>query len=402
MLERAERIQMNTPTSISQRLIPILDTFSAKFHGAFPDEHRIASPLGAWCLLAFIAANDKKAHPDVVKNLGCSADEASEILVALLKEKPDVVALAVQSWIAPSIAGIPSFVQWAKDVADISVTEKTIPTEDELHSWVEKESLGLISKFPVKIVPEEFMALFATVIATDIKWNKPLQVTPSKVMQKAWDASLFLADSEFHNSYIHKDSQLGYFGVHCGTTAEKDLNVYSVIALDESVTEEQTMAVARGIAAGSYNPVAISELEVGESTNGILSVQDHKSSSSEDTFISYLPAWKSSNTFDLIEDVDFGFGHSVARFADHGEESVFTVKQVSVAEYNSVGFKAAALTYGLMARCAAMTSYDVRRVQLKYLRPYAVVASVNSSSRVWSHIPVFDGWITEAVEAEKP
>lgn len=394
---------MNTPNSISARLIPILDVFSAKFHEKFPEKHRVASPLGAWCLLAFIAANDENPRKEVTDNLGCSTQEAKSILLALLKEKPDVVSLAVNSWLNPSIAGTGTFSTWANDVTDIAVPAVRIPEPKELNEWVDEKSLGLITEFPVTINPDEFYALFATVVATDISWKAPFKVIEAQEMAEAWSVKNILLENDVNNSYIHHDPMYGTFGVHCGTTAENDLNVYSVIAFDENLSEAATMAVARSIAAGSYRKVAVAELPVGDSHNGSLTVTENpKSFTPDDTVQSYIPAWKTSNKFDLKES-GLGFMESISRFSDTGGDVDFKVQQVAVAEYNALGFKAAALTFGIMARSAMpMYEYKNRNVVIRFNRPFAVVATVNTSDSTWSRVPVFDGWVMEAVEAEKP
>lgn len=393
---------MNTPTRISQRLIPILDVFSEKFHKAFPEEHRIASPLGAWCLLAFVAANDANAKPEVIKNLGCSPAEAKTILTALLKEKPAVVSLAVNSWLAPGAAGGEGFVKWSESVKDLHTANVGIPQKEELNDWVSTESLGLIEDFPVSIDPDNFIALFATVIATDIKWDVPLDVITHKSMETAWGIEKCLIDRKENVAHIHRDSMHGDFAVHCGTTGEKDLNVYSVIALSDNVSEADTMAVARSIATGHFKSVALSELPLGESENGTLAIRELKyADKTDDVFTTVLPAWKSSNTFDLLP-VDLGFGQSVERFVGSARNIDIDVKQVTVAEYNAVGFKAAALTYMMVSRSAAMpTGVKALNAIITFNRPYAVVATVNTNNPAWNSVPVFDGWITEAVEAVK-
>lgn len=394
---------MNTPNSISARLIPILDVFAANFHQEFSQEHRVASPLGAWCLLAFIAANDENPRKEVIDNLGCSTQEAKEILLTLLKDKPEVVSLAVNSWLNPSIAGSSTFSQWVQDVTDIAKPSIRIPDSKELNEWVDKKSLGLITEFPVTINPDDFLALFATVVATDISWKAPFKVISVEEMTEAWSVKNILLENDANNSYVHDDPTYGKFGVHCGTTAENDLNVYSVIAFDENVSEETTMAIARSIAGGWYRKVVNTDLPVGDSYNGTLTVTENpKSFTPDDTVQSYLPAWKTSNKFDL-KDSGLGFEESISRFSETGGDVDFKVQQVAVAEYNALGFKAAALTFGIMARSAMpMYQYENRNVVIRFNRPFAVIATVNTSDPVWNRVPVFDGWITEAVEAEVP
>lgn len=379
----------------------ILDKFSAQFHQNFAGEHRVGSPLGAWCLLAFVAADTKNPASAVLKNLGCTPSEAKHILLTLLKEKPDVVALAVNSWINPEAAALKSFTDWIADVKEFNATTVTIPGEEELNSWVDKESLGLINSFPVNINPEDFLGLFATVIATDIKWDAPFDVETHHELNDIWKVENFLYDNRTGNTFLHKDKDLGLFAVHKASTGAKDLSVYSVIAVDESVSEADTMAVARKIATGGESKVKLDTLELGVHGDGALELIATKSSDLKkpsEQHESWLPAWKTSNKYGL-NDAGLGFVESCERFNDVEQKTVFT--QVALAEYNATGFKAAALTFGIVMRSASIKPYkDITLAVVKFNRPYAVVATAYNETGIWDNIPVFDGWITEAVEAE--
>jgi len=400
---------MTTEPSVSERIIPILDAFSAKFHENFSGEHRLASPLGAWCLLAFIAAKDKNPSPAVTENLGCSTKEAKKLLRALLKEKPADVSFAVNSWLNPSVAGSPSLISWLKDVNKIATPDISIPTQKELNSWANENSDGAIPEFPVEIDPELFLALFTNVVSTEITWSVPLKADKNEAMAKAWGVPLFLIDDVTNNSYIHHDAVYGNFGVHCGSSKESDLTVYSVIALDEAVSETDTMAVARSIASGNTNPVALADLPLGKTSNGVLSVKEVASrwAGEDDSIKTYLPAWKSSNEFNLL-DTDLGFKEAMARFNDFANEVNIKVEdldvkvaQVTTAEYGALGFKAAALAYGWSAmRSASFGEVKSHKVEIQFNRPYAVVTSSCVYGKKWKGVPVFDGWITEANSIE--
>ena len=388
---------MNTPVNVSQRLTPILDAFSNQFHKAPAGTHRVGSPLGAWCLLAFIAADEKNPAPEVLENLGCSTTEAKNILLRLLKEKPDAVALAVNSWLNPEVAGLQSFADWMSDVKEFNGTNIAIPAQAELDHWVDKESLGLISEFPVEIDPKIFLGLFATVIATDIKWKAPFRLLDDGEIGGAWNVKKVLHDESAYTTFIHNDETHGLFAVHEAKSTGDGLSVFSVIALDESVSEADTMTVARAVATGQTVKVDLRSLELGEHGSA-LEIQTKTSTNSNYQYSTRLPAWKTANEYDLTE-AGLGFVESCERFNDIEHKAVFA--QVAMAEYNAVGFKAAALTFGMVMRTAAVAkSYEVRKAIVKFNHPYAVVAVTGNGTGVWDAIPVFDGWITEAVEAE--
>lgn len=393
---------MTTELSTSERIIPILDAFSAKFHQHFSGEHRLASPLGAWCLLAFIAAKDKNPSPVVTENLGCSTKEATKLLRDLLKAKPADVSFAVNSWLNPSIASSPSLAAWSDDIKKIATPDISIPTPKELGEWAHKATDGVIKEFPLAIDPELFLALFTNVVSTEITWSKQLKAQRNEAMEAAWGVGVFLVDDVKYNSSFYQDDKHGTFGVHCGSSETSDMKVYSVIALDEGVSEADTMAVARRIASGRGNEIELTELPLGETSKGALSV----SVSVDDAIKTYLPAWKSSNEFDLM-DTGLGFKEAMTRFNDvvkNADDIVVKAAQVTSAEYGPLGFKASAMTYGWSAlRGGSFGEPKSRKVDLLFNRPYAVVASSSIHGKKWKGIPVFDGWVTEAntVEARR-
>jgi hypothetical protein len=77
----------------------------------------------------------------------------------------------------------------------------------------------------------------------------------------------------------------------------------------------------------------------------------------------------------------------------------FTAKQTAVASYSKTGFKAAAVT-AIGMRAAGMPSFHevlVRRVEMRFNRPYAVLACAarDDGPSAWRGVPVFSAWITE-------
>jgi len=80
----------------------------------------------------------------------------------------------------------------------------------------------------------------------------------------------------------------------------------------------------------------------------------------------------------------------------------FSAKQAAVASYSRTGFKAAAVT-AVGVRAAGMPSFHevlVRRVELRFNRPYAVLACAarDDGPSAWRGVPVFSAWITEPEE----
>lgn len=377
----------------------IIENFSEKFHQTHLGNHRLASPLGAWCLLAFVSADDKDPHPCVLENLGCSTQKAKEYLINLLLTKPDVVSFAVNSWVNPN-ADAGSFNQWIDDVKVFHHAHKSIPKKEELDEWVDKESLGLIKEFPVDISPKEFLALFATVVATDITWNNPYELSQDKVMSERWGVENCLVKYRDKDTFFTKDGNGHVYAVHSSRTVENDLRVFSVVSLDDNVTEAETMAMARCVANNNYDTFYLENLPLGVTYGGMLEVKEIAVRNPGDIFNVYLPAWEVEETFDLMES-KLGFDKVIRRFRDEGPIAA-DAKQVVTAKYNALGFKAAALSYVMVGRSAAIATQSiVREVTLRYNRPYAVVATTISNNDLWDYLTIFDGWISSAVEGEK-
>lgn len=392
---------MTENVSIAERLIPILDTFSERFHENFKGKHRLASPLGAWCLLAYIAINDENPDPKVIDSLGCSPAEAQVILTKLLQKQPKMVSLAVKSWLNPPVTHVASVKSWDKEAKEVSAPLKDIPTQDELNAWARAESNRLITQFPVEINPDMFLVLFTNLVGTEVNWDEPYKAVPDEAMGSAWKAENFLvAHKESYSSYIYQDESHGLFGVHRKFAKDGEFSVYSVIALDDSVSEEATMAVARKLASsGTYKRLSAHELPLGESSHGILSVTAQKAPSSEEIFTTFLPAWESSNNFNLLQ-TDLGFREALERFKDMDDAGIYIqAKQGVDAKYTAEGFKASSRTFGIsVKRCRPVEDCEIRHVTMRFNRPYAVVAMVDHVNKAWNRVPIFDGWVAEASE----
>lgn len=394
---------MTEKVSTSERLIPILDSFAERFHKNFKGKHRLASPLGAWCLLAYIAINDENPNPKVVESLGCSPAEAQKILTKLLEKEPKIISLAVKSWLNPSVTGVASVSSWQKEAKEVAAPIKDIPTQDELNAWARAESQRIITQFPVEIKPDLFLALFTNLVATEVNWERPYKAVPDEAMDSAWKVDNFLvSDKEAFSSHIHQDETHGLFGVHRKFDADGEFSVFSVIALDENVSEEVTMAVARKIAAtGAYKKFSAHELPLGESANGILSVTAKKAPSSQEIFTTFLPSWQSSNDFNLLR-ANLGFREALRRFKDMDSAGIdIEAKQAVEAQYTTEGFRAASRSFGLATmRCRPVEDYEIRHVTMRFNRPYAVVAIVDGVNKTWNRVPIFDGWVAEASEVK--
>lgn len=371
-----------------------ISTYSRIFHEEYKNDHHIVSPLGAWMLLALLAQGANKEtdplDPVAEKALGVTPEQAESFLKKLLSTDHPAVFSAIKAWLKPDgLSSEESLSRWHQTVKNYCPVDVKIPTKDELNSWVKDKSLNLIEEFPVTIDPAWFKGLFATVVATDVEWDVPMKVVQDTVLSKHWDTPNFLLDNNSEHTFVHKDDEHGLFGVHYAK-AKKGLTVYSIIAFDD-IPENITLEVAHKIGAGKQNKVSLFDLE----SNDFLKIKEFNSHAGiRERFQSVLPAWEFSGKHDLTLVPNSGLSAAAGRLGEVGD-----IKQVVVADYSDKGFKAAALTYGMVGRSAAFTpATKALHADLQFTKPYVTVAfaTAESAESIWNNLPVFSGVVAEA------
>jgi hypothetical protein len=370
-----------------------ISKYSKVFHQEYKNDHHIVSPLGAWMLLALLAQGTNEESPlsqAAEKALGVTVQQSESLLKELLSTNHPAVSSALKAWLeAESLSSSNSLQNWLQEVKGYCPVDVKIPTQDELDSWVKEKSLDLIEEFPVSIDPDWFTGLFATVVATDVEWDVPMKIIPDEILSKHWDTPNFLLDNNSDHTFVHKDDEHGLFGVHYAK-AKKGLTVYSVIAFND-IPENITLEVAHEIGAGNHNKVSLSDLE----SNDFLKIKEVNSrTGSRERFQSVLPAWEFSGKHDLTLVPDSGLSAAAGRLGEVGE-----IKQVIVADYSDKGFKAAALTYGMVGRSAAFApTTKALHADLQFTKPYATVAFATDdrAESIWNKLPVFSGVVAEA------
>ncbi|MBC9703611.1 MAG: hypothetical protein H9W81_01045 [Enterococcus sp.] len=370
----------------------IISNFSETFHKEY-DGHRVASPLGAWMLLAYVAVEHPKPSEKLISRLGCSPAEAKEILAALVEDTPEVIATAVNAWISPNFS-FPSIQEWSDAANGIGEVVWRIPTQEELDDWTQKNSLGLMETFPLEIVPDNFVSLFATMLATKIDWQKPFDVATDKKMTKVWRQEKFLSEpnTKTGNVSFYED-ETGLYAIHEATNAEETLSVLSVMSVNADTPEEDVLAVARKAAKEDISNVSYHTL----TSTGSLEITEVNSSKKHDTFVTLLPAWKTDNLYKIGESETLAFDDVADRFNDF--DMYMAAVQVAVAEYNRTGFEAAALTTMLIGMRSAIAMSLRKNIVVRFDHPYAVAAVVRGGT--WDNLTVFDGWVSESVEVKE-
>jgi hypothetical protein len=381
--------------------------YAQTFHDVIGYRHHIASPLGAWLLLALCgpAADGEDAGGEdagredaatLARLLGGDRAAAAEQAATLLGNPPPVVGAAAGVWTRAG-AGGPG---WLDDLP-AAVSRGAIPPPPELDAWAREHTFGLIDKFPVVIGPAVALVL-ATALATKVSWDCPFELAPAVELGPAspWSGQvarvLRSPVRPGHAAFIAATDDAGDVAVHLGQ-ARDGLLVASVIAGPEVEPSRVLVAAHRiAIARALGQPVpsrSLLDLPLGDGP--LWSIREEAASGGGPAQRCYavLPAWSAQDSFSLT-DPRLGFA-AVARSLGGGDR--WQARQAATAAYSRTGFEAAAVT--AMAVALAMRPGGRRRVaELRFGHPYGVVA-VTTDGGSWRGVPVFSGWVTEPVDA---
>ncbi len=394
----------------------LIARYAGKFHEVIGDGHHVASPLGAWLLLALCAPGVTGPRAEALTDvLGGRADEVAATASALLEAPHPLVAAAAGVWTQADVydeswlAGLPA-----------SVAKGRVPDQAAMDSWAREHSFGLIKKFPL-LITEEVYLLLATALATKVSWDYPFDLVPGTELGGPWSKRLARVLSSpnkvGHSAFIAATADAGDVAVHVGD-ARGGLLVVSVIAAD-GVPRADVLAAAHKIAIASARGEqvprrSLSDLPTGDAP--LWSVRDEPQAGEVgERCVAIIPAWSATDSYDL-SDPRLGFAAAAAALG-HGDP--WEARQAATASFSRTGFEAAAVT-AMAVRLAMMPHRGVLRVvRLRFGHPYAVVAVTadetarraawsgrrsGSSTAVqagpWHGVPVFSAWVAEPRSAE--
>ena len=393
--------------------------YAGTFHEVIGGGHHVASPFGAWLLLALCApatsGADARALAEV---LGSGTDEAAATASALLEAPHPLVAAAAAVWGRAGegderwLAGLPP-----------AVARGPVPDQHALDQWARERTFGLIKEFPLQVTADVYV-LLATALATKVSWDYPFDLVPGSELGGPWSKRLARVlrspNRVGHSAFIAATAQAGDVAVHVGD-ARGGLLVASVIAA-EDVPRADVLAVAHKIAIacarGEQVPRrSLPDLPTGEAP--LWSVRDEPSADEiGERCCAVLPAWSATDSYDL-SDPRLGFAAAAAAIG-HGDP--WEARQAATASFSRTGFEAAAVS-AMAVRLAMMPRRGVLRiVRLRFGHPYAVVAvTVDEAARrasrsgqsgrssrgssaspagPWHGVPVFSAWVAEPRSAE--
>ncbi len=373
--------------------------YAATFHAAVGDGHHVASPLGAWLLLALAApAATGQLRERLADLLGADIEDARDAAAALLAEPHPAVSSAAATWLRDASASTDAMGRWLAGLpAQVEVGD--MPTQAQADAWASEHTSGLIDAFPLTITPRTVLIL-ASALATRVSWEVPFDLAPSVELgvRSAWSQRLTqaLRSPQTHDAFIATTQTVGDVAVHTATSTD-GLAVTSLIASADA-EPAAVLAAAHEIALGSVRTRSLFDLPLGDSPLWTV-VEGRSDRGNEERHTAVLPAWSAQSTHELTAP-EFGFAAAAGMLIallPPGDYQ-FEARQSAVARYSRTGFEAAAVTAIGIRATAMLEPRGVRRTAiLRFGHPYAVVA-VAQGGGPWHGVPVFSAWVTDPEE----
>lgn len=426
----AERVQ---PGSSVGRLASLVGAYARSVSPAVLDQHpgvSVSSALGVWLLLAAcapVARGRDRAQLEEV--LGCSADEAAGLLAEFVAAPPPALAAALAVWVAAADA-TDELASWVRGLPD-DVQSGSMPTQAEADAWAERETLGLIRKFPLEIDSLTRIVL-ASALATKVSWEVPFEVMPAEehcgvvspwrgaVSRFLWDG---VAD---RHALIARTEAAGVVAVHCALAGE-GLTVVSVsAALDvdrASVLDAAYEVAATVCEEWGRGACSLFDLPLGTGHSWVLSEREVpvyvSNQRLERVLGAALPAWQAEGDLDLSLSPAFGTAPALQTLREligPRPDDECQATQAAVASFTRYGFEAAAVTaFGVRASVAprALGRAVERDAVLRFDHPYAAVAVAGRPAAPrgpkdapgvddtrFPGLPLFSAWVHEPIEPE--
>ena len=377
--------------------------YATRFHRLLSGKHGVASPLGAWLLLALVApAAEGAVRDELAEVLGCDVEEAFAAAAELLRDPHPEIVLGSAIWHDPheETERLLELVRRLSPPADGGPT----PSQAEADAWARERTLDLIERFPLDL-DSSVVLLLATAIATKVSWEVPFLIADA-------GTALLPAEPGFAGLPLLRDPGVvewrGFVDSDAGLVAaftarsQRGLFVTSVVTdpgADPVAVLDVAQQIAIGVATGKPPSTrSLFDLPLGKGTawhigEGVTHAHDRE------RFEVLLPAWEARSNHELLGDPELGFAGAVAALVALLSSSGFgDAKQAAMARYHREGFEAAAVT-GVAVRLSLPPETTVRTARIEFTRPHAVVAAT-AGAGLWDGLPVFAAWVGQAVPAE--
>lgn len=400
-----------------------LAAYARRFHAAAGEGHHVASPLGAWLLLALCGpACAGQDRSELTRVLGCEIDDAAATAAALLAEPHPLVAAAAAVWHRQGFL-TDALTSWQAGLPP-AVETGELRDQPYLDEWARRNSLGMIRSFPVELAPE-IVLMLATAIATRVSWERPFDLAPASALGPGspWASQLGQVlrgpalEGPGHRQFIAA-TQAGDVAVHTAT-ARGGLLVSSIAAAPD-VPAAEVLAIAYDIAIAIATGQKVTrrslfDLALGDGPLWTLTEQSAATKTSDgraERCTAVLPAWSADSSIDLGRP---GLGFDTAASALAGllgrDDYSYGARQACAASYSRTGFEAAAVTALAVALSMRAGRHGVIRIaELRFGHPFAVVAVAADDRHggqrkrdgrpgPWHGMPVFSAWVTRPEEA---
>ena len=385
------------PTS---RLASCIAGYADRLHAAAGTGHHVASPLGAWLLLALAGpASTGGERALLTEILGCDVETAAHTAAELLASPHPVVASAAAVWTQAGARPGAIFERW-RDGLPAAVTTGDLPSRAGLDAWTREHTFGLIDAFPIQ--DDRVYLVLASALATKVSWTVPFELAPGASLGagSAWAGQLrrvLRTPPRGHAQYVAATADAGDVIVHV-VTAAGGLAVVSVAAPPD-VPASTVLAAAHQLSLEHVTGVRTGRRELADLPLGegpLWRVREVTAPS--DICAAVLPAWSATSDLSLA---DPALGFAAARAALlPGNPDPWQARQAAMARYSRTGFEAAAVTAFAVALAARIPALR-REAELRFAHPYAVVAVATDGDQVspWHGLPVFSAWVAEPEDA---
>jgi len=384
--------------------------YSARLQAVIGAAHHVASPLGAWLLLALAAPASTGTDRDTLTEvLGCDTGTAAQAAADLLANPHPVVASAAALWTGSGADLGAGFERWRAGLPP-QVTVGDLPGQAGLDRWAREHTFGLIDRFPIR--DDSLYLVLASALATKVSWTVPFDLAPGASLGSAspWAARLRQVlrtpRQGGHTQFIAVTPDAGDVIVHAAQAVD-GLLVVSVAAAPE-MPASTVLAVAHRIGiqqatGGIVRRRALTDLSLGEGPLWRL----REVTATSDACVAVLPAWSANSSHNLA---DRSLGFAAAKNAIASGPDPWQARQSAMAKYSRTGFEAAAATAVGIA-LAAMIPGRRREAELRFAHPYAAVAIATDTRGVgrdgggsgshgpWHGLPVFSAWVSNPEEA---
>jgi hypothetical protein len=401
-----------------------LARYARRFHQVAGAGHHVASPLGAWLLLALAGpactGDDLRQLEEI---LGADADAAAGFAAELLADPHPAVHAAAAVWGGNGPAAGTRIASWRAGLPP-QVDTGPVPGQAELDAWAREHTLGLIGRFPIED-SRALTWLLATALAARVSWIRPFDLAPASALGSAspWAATLArvlrtphgpgTARVPGHDQFIAATDTAGDVAVHAASARDGLLVVSVAASPGVPAADVLSAACDLGAALAVGRPLtrrSLFDLPLGEGPAWTITEERADTTAPggrEERCTAVLPAWSAHSTHQLT---DPRLGFATVRHALDPIDP-WQARQAAMARYTRIGFEAGAVTALAVALSAAVSRPGVRRAaELRFGHPFAVVAVAAGNAgppdshrpgphSPWHGLPVFSAWVADPEDA---